>query len=154
MVTDSVPTNRQRIYELVQNASKMDSEVEVREVPFEKGEEIKVFGKKLYSHMIGFYMSHRMEMINELRDLNKFAKRKEKIFLPAICLEQVGLSGPLVHPESEGCWESAWRRIHQSALQSDQQPNMVSSTAGSILANVTVFEFFKKVTGIAGFKSE
>ena len=36
MVTDSVPTNRLRINELVQNANKTDSEVEVEEVPFEK----------------------------------------------------------------------------------------------------------------------
>ena len=62
----------------------------------------------------------------------------------------MGLAGPLVHPESEGCWESAWRRIHQSTLQEDRQPQAFSSTAGSILANVTVFEFFKKATGIAG----
>ena len=77
-------------------------------------------------------------------------QRGREVFLPAICLEQVGLSGPFVHPESDGCWESAWRRLHQSAIQSDQKPNMVSSTTGAILANVIVFEFFKKVTGIAG----
>ena len=62
----------------------------------------------------------------------------------------MGLAGPLVHPESEGCWESAWRRIHQSTLQEDRQPQSYSSTAGAILANITVFEFFKKATGIAG----
>ena len=88
--------------------------------------------------------------VNELRDLNMVCKEERKSFLPAICLEQVGLSGPLVHPESDGCWESAWRRIHQSTIQSDQKPNMVSSTTGAILANVIVFEFFKKATGIAG----
>ena len=30
------------------------------------------------------------------------------------------------------------------------EPNMVSSTTGAILANVIVFELFKKVAGIAG----
>src|SRR3954453_7666167 len=38
IVTESIPTNRLRINELVQNAQKDDSEVEVKEVPFEKGE--------------------------------------------------------------------------------------------------------------------
>ena len=38
LVTESIPTNRHRIYELVQNAREIDSEVEVKEVPFEKGE--------------------------------------------------------------------------------------------------------------------
>ena len=100
--------------------------------------------------MIAFYMSSQDGNINELRDLNNVCKEEGKIFLPAICLEQVGLSGPVIHPESDGCWESAWRRLHQSAIQSDQKPNMVSSTTGALLANVIVFEFFKKVTGIAG----
>ena len=88
--------------------------------------------------------------VNELRNLNLVCKEERKAFLPAICLDQVGLAGPLVHPESEGCWESAWRRIHQSTLQEDRQLQTYSSTAGSILANITVFEFFKKATGIAG----
>ena len=61
----------------------------------------------------------------------------------------MGLAGPLFHPESEGCWESAWRRIHQSALHIEQQAQPFSSTAGSILANVAVFELFKNATGIA-----
>ena len=61
MVTDSIPTNRLRLNELVQNAKKTDSDVEVKEVQFEKGEE-EAFGKKLCSPMIGFYMSRRMEM--------------------------------------------------------------------------------------------
>ena len=88
--------------------------------------------------------------VNELRNLNMVCKEQRKVFLPAICLDQAGLAGPLVHPESDRCWESAWRRIHQSTLQEDRQLQAYSSTAGSILANITVFEFFKKATGIAG----
>ncbi len=64
-------------------------------------------------------------------------------------MQQVGLSGPLLHPESEGCWESAWRRIHRSALHIEQRSQPFSSTTGSILANVAVFEMFKNAVGIA-----
>ena len=149
LVTESIPTNVQRVYELVENARKMDSEVEVKEVPFEKGEH-----KSSWKHAISpydyiLYVSEDGN-INELKDLNFVCKREGKVFLPAICLDQVGLSGPFVHPEWDGCWESAWRRLHQSAIGSDQKPNIVSSTTGAILANVIVFELFKKVTGIAG----
>ena len=87
--------------------------------------------------------------VNELRNLNFVCKEERKSFIPAICLQQVGLSGPLFHPESEGCWESAWRRIHRSALHIEQQAQPFSSTTGSILANVAVFELFKNATGIA-----
>ena len=149
LVTESIPTNRHRIYELIQNARKMDSEVEVREVPFEKGGHKSYWNQVVRSYDCILYVTQDGNE-NELRDLNNVCKEEGKIFLPAICLEQVGLSGPVIHPEWDGCWESAWRRLHQSAIQSDQKPNMVSSTTGALLANVIVFEFFKKVTGIAG----
>ena len=149
MVTESIPTNRLRINELVQNANKADSEVEVKEVPFEKGEDRSFWQEAIQPYDWILYVSQDGN-VNELRNLNLVCKEERKTFLPAICLDQVGLAGPLVHPESDGCWESAWRRIHQSALQEDRQLQTYSSTAGSILANITVFEFFKKATGIAG----
>jgi putative thiazole-containing bacteriocin maturation protein len=149
MVTDTVPTNLSRINELVHNANKDDFEVEVEQVPFEKGEMRSFWQEAVKPYDWILYVSEDGN-VNEIRDLNQVCKEERKAFLPAICLEQVGLAGPLVHPESEGCWESAWRRIHQSSLQLDQKLQSFSSTAGSILANVTVFEFFKKATGIAG----
>jgi putative thiazole-containing bacteriocin maturation protein len=147
MVTDSEPTNRLRINELIHNANKADSEVEVEQVPFEKGEERIFWHEAVQPYDWILYVSRD---VKELRNLNMVCKEQKKAFLPAICLDQVGLAGPLVHPESDGCWESAWRRIHQSSLQLDRQLQSFSTTAGAILANVTVFEFFKKATGIAG----
>lgn len=150
MVTDSVPTNRLRINELVKNANKADSEVEVKEIPFEKGEGKNFWREAVQPYDWILYVSQN-ENIKELRDINLVCKEEKKAFLPALYLEKVGLAGPLVHPESEeGCWESAWRRIHQSTLQEDRQLQAYSSTAGSILANIMVFEFFKKATEIAG----
>ena len=58
----------QRIYELVQNARKIDSEVEVREVPLEKGE-LKSFWKqavRAYDYIL--YVSQDGN-VNELKDL-------------------------------------------------------------------------------------
>lgn len=147
IVTESIPTNRHRIHELVQNAHKIDTEVEVREFPFEKGEHSSFWKHAIRPYDWVLYVSQDGN-VNELRNLNVVCKEERKFFLPAICLDQVGLSGPLVDPESDGCWESAWRRLHQSAIQIDQRPNVLSSTTGSILANVIAFEFFKMVSGI------
>ncbi|MFK9094918.1 putative thiazole-containing bacteriocin maturation protein [Bacillus salipaludis] len=149
MLTDSVPTNQLRINELVRNAYNVDSEVEVEQVPFEKRDGRSFWQEALHPYDWILYVSQDGN-VKELRNLNMVCKEQRKGFFPAICLEQVGLAGPLVHPESEGCWESAWRRTHQSSLQLDRQPQSFSTTAGAILANVTVFEFFKKATGIAG----
>lgn len=147
METDSVPTNRLRINELVKNANKDDSDVVVKEVTIKKGEGRTFWEEALQPYDWILYVSQDEE-IKELRDLNQVCKDQGKVFLPALCLDQVGLAGPLVHPESEGCWESAWRRFHQSTLQKDRQPQAYSSTAGAILANIIVFELFKKATGI------
>ncbi len=83
MVTDSVPTNRLRINELVKHAKRNDSEVEVKEIPFEKGE-----GKNFWQEAIQpfdwiFYVSQN-DQITELRNLNLVCKEEKKAFLPAI----------------------------------------------------------------------
>ncbi|MFA9458122.1 putative thiazole-containing bacteriocin maturation protein [Halalkalibacter sp. AB-rgal2] len=148
MLSQSMPTNRHRIHELVQHAQKDDSEVEVKEVPFEKGQYRSILKKAVHPYDCVLYVSQDGN-VNEIRNLNIVCKEERKVFLPAICIEQVGLAGPFVHPESDGCWESAWRRLHQPVVQTGQQSNNFSPTAGSILANVLVFEFFKKAVGIA-----
>ncbi|MFJ5623999.1 putative thiazole-containing bacteriocin maturation protein [Peribacillus loiseleuriae] len=149
MVTDSVSTNLLRINELVHNANKADSEVEVEQVPFEKRENRGFLQESVQPYDWILYVSQDGN-VKELRNLNMVCKEQRKVFLPAIYLDQMGLAGPLVHPESDGCWESAWRRIHQSTLQGDRKNQAYSSTAGAILANIIVFEFFKKATGITG----
>lgn len=152
LVTESIPTNRPRIYEIVQKAHDVDSEVEVKEVKLEKGNHERLWKQAVEPYEWVLYVSQDGN-INELRNLNVICKEIGKGFLPAVCLGQVGLSGPVVHPESDGCWESAWRRLHQSAVQIDQKPNNYSSVSGAILANCLVFEFFKKAAGIGETQS-
>lgn len=149
MITDSNLTNQQRIIELVEKAKMTDPEVEVDLVPFPKEEGINFWRESVKPYDWVLYMSQDGN-IKELRDLNLVCKEEKKAFIPAVCLEQVGLAGPLVHPETDGCWESAWKRLHHTVIKKNQQPQTFSSIAGSLLANVSVFEFFKKVTGVAG----
>ncbi|MFJ7975680.1 putative thiazole-containing bacteriocin maturation protein [Peribacillus sp. NPDC096379] len=149
MVTDSESTNLVRINELVHNANKADSEIEVEQVPFEQREGRGFLQEAVQPYDWILYVSQDGN-VKELMNLNMVCKEQSKGFLPAICLDQVGLAGPLVNPESDGCWESAWRRIHQSALQEDRKNQAYSSTSGAILANIIVFEFFKNTTGITG----
>ncbi|KGM44764.1 putative thiazole-containing bacteriocin maturation protein [Neobacillus niacini] len=145
LIKDSVQTNRRRLMDLVEHVRKTDGEVEIEEVLRNNQstwqEMIKPFDYILYVA--------QKDDVEELRLLHRVSKEEKKVFLPAICLEQAGLAGPLVHPDSEGCWESAWRRIHQSALYKDQPSSEFSSTAGAMLANVIVFELFKNITGVS-----
>jgi putative thiazole-containing bacteriocin maturation protein len=153
MITDTVPTNRVRLSELARNARKVDAEVEIVEIPFPKTTG-KIFWKEVVQPFDWILYVSEDGNIKQVRDLNQVCKEEKKTFLPALCLEHVGLSGPLVHPESDGCWESAWRRIHQTAVRVNGDDQPFSSTVGAILANVTVFEFFKKASGIEGFNQD
>jgi putative thiazole-containing bacteriocin maturation protein len=144
LITESVTTNRRRLIELEEHARKTDHEVRVKEITFKnKGrsswqEIIKPFDSVLYVSGEGD--------VEELRALHSFCRKEKKMFLPAISLKNVGFAGPLVHPDSKGCWESAWRRIHQTSLSKKEQLEARSSVAEAMLANIIAFELFKQVS--------
>ncbi len=145
LVMDTDQTNRRRLNELVAGARKTDDEVEIGELTQYKERDWQEVLKP-FDYIL--YVSEKAD-VEELRLLHKVCRDEKKVFLPAICLEQIGLAGPIVHPHSEGCWESAWRRIHHTALTNDQSFSVYSPTAGSMLANVIVFELYKHVTGVS-----
>jgi putative thiazole-containing bacteriocin maturation protein len=144
LITDSVPTNRQRLIELEEHGRQTDHEISVKEITLKNGqgnswrEIVQPFHSILYVSGEG--------NVEELRALHSLCRIEKKLFLPAISLKKVGFAGPLVHPDSKGCWESAWRRIHQTALGNDMQMDDRSSVAEAMLANVIVFELFKQVS--------
>lgn len=147
-ITDSIQTDRKRIKEIVEHARKTDSEVEVEELVFQKNshsswrEIIQPFECILFVSQEG--------NIEKLRDLHSLCKQENKMFIPAICLQNVGLAGPVVFPNSDVEWESAWHRVHQSVIGDDQQFVSFSSTSGAMLSNVLVFELFKETTKVSG----
>jgi putative thiazole-containing bacteriocin maturation protein len=146
LITDSESTNSQRLMELVEHSRKTDIEVAIEKVSLQKDGEhcwreiVQPFDSILYVSQNGD--------IEELRFLHKVCREEKKVFLPAICHQQVGIAGPLVHPDSNSYWESAWRRIHRSALSKEQQFTAFSATAGAMLANVITFELFKEITEV------
>lgn len=146
LITDSVSTNRQRLMEIVAHARETDIEVAVEEVSLQ--EEGEHFWREIVQPFDSIlYVSQEGDM-EELRVLQKVCREEKKVFLPAICQQRMGLSGPLVHPDSKGCWGSAWRRIHRAVLSKEQQFSAFSATAGAMLANVITFELFKEITGV------
>lgn len=146
LITDSLPTNRQRLMELVAHARKADSEVEVEEARLQE-EGVGAWREIVQPFDSILYVSQEGE-VEELRVLHSVCREEKKMLLPSICLQHVGLAGPLVHPDSKACWESAWRRMHQSELSKDRQFPAFSYIAGAMLANVIVFELFKEITRV------
>jgi putative thiazole-containing bacteriocin maturation protein len=145
LVFGSEPTDRQRMLKLAAHARKTDPEVSIEEVTLQK-KGLSSWRKAVRPFDSILFVSQEGD-IEELRVLHAVCREERKVFLPAVCLQQVGLAGPIVHPDSEGCWESAFRNIHESAIYKDPQLHTFSSTAGAMLANVIVFELLKKITG-------
>ncbi|WP_461610905.1 putative thiazole-containing bacteriocin maturation protein [Cytobacillus kochii] len=141
MMTEAVPTDHEVINEIVNHAKKDDPTVKVKEIPYGKNwrEVVQSFDWILYVSQNGD--------IDEVKEINQVCKEEKKAFLPALYLKQVGMAGPVVDSETEGCWESAWRRMHEAILEQERKQQPYSSTAGALLANIIVFEFFKQVTG-------
>ncbi|MBM7702923.1 putative thiazole-containing bacteriocin maturation protein [Metabacillus iocasae] len=146
LLTDEVPTNRRRLEELVVHACKTDSDVAVEEITL-KEESEQSWREVVQSFDCILYVSQKGNL-EELRALHKICREENKQLLPAIFLNSVGMAGPLVHPDSKGCWESAWRSIHQSVFCDDEQLSDFTPIAGAMLANVIVFELFKSITGV------
>ncbi|WP_028550281.1 putative thiazole-containing bacteriocin maturation protein [Paenibacillus sp. UNC451MF] len=145
LITESEPTNRERLAELADQARLSDPDVVLKEINKRKEgadgwrDAVQPYQAILYVSQVGD--------LEEFRLLHAVCKAEKKVLLPAMCLHQTGMAGPVVHPEYEGCWESAWRRVHQTAVHKNPEQHSFSTTAGSMLANVIVFELFKKVTG-------
>lgn len=146
LITDSVQTNKRRLKELIAHAQKTDPEVAIEEIFLQK-EKRNSLKDAVQPFQAILYISQGAD-IEELKTLHAICKEEKKIFIPAISMQGVGLAGPLVHPENDACWESAWRRLHKSAFSKTSEEHTFSSTTEAMLANVIVFELFKKVTDI------
>ncbi|MDR6224023.1 putative thiazole-containing bacteriocin maturation protein [Desmospora profundinema] len=145
LATDGMETHRQRLEELEAHARQTDPEVALEEFTLQK--KGGSWRAAVQPYDVILYVSQEGD-VEEFRVIHAVCREEKKVFIPAMCLQQAGMAGPLVHPDSGGCWESAWRRIHGSALWKDPQLHAFSSTAGAVLANVIVFEWFKKATGV------
>ncbi|MGE7879461.1 putative thiazole-containing bacteriocin maturation protein [Peribacillus muralis] len=152
LITDTVQTNRKRLMEIVAHARRIDDEVAMEEIVPEKEasitwqEIVRPFDSVLYVSQDG--------NIDELRELHSVCRQEGKVLFPAVIINQVGMAGPLVSPQSKGCWESAWHRLHRTILDGNQASGIYSSTAGAMLANVMVFEWFKETTGVTAAEQD
>ncbi|WP_135555306.1 putative thiazole-containing bacteriocin maturation protein [Paenibacillus cymbidii] len=140
-------TGKERLAKLAENARRTDPAAAMEEIVLQR-RGISGWLAAIQPFDAILYVSEDGNM-EELRVLDAACKEAGKVLLPALCRQQAGLAGPLVQRKDGGGWESAWRRIHQTALQKDPERHAFSSTAGAMLANVVVFECLKWFAGVA-----
>ncbi|MEV5029563.1 putative thiazole-containing bacteriocin maturation protein [Paenibacillus sp. LPE1-1-1.1] len=146
-ITNPETTNRKRISELAEHARRSDQEVKVDEIAFPPNGNVDWRTAVQPFDAVLFVSDEGGEP--ELRVLQQICKEENKVLLPAMMLKKAGIAGPLIHPDSEGGWESARRRLHRQAIDKDPRHHVVSATAEAMLANVIVFEWLKTVTEVA-----
>ncbi|PFX61597.1 putative thiazole-containing bacteriocin maturation protein [Bacillus wiedmannii] len=149
LITNSTPTDAKRLEELVANFQQTDQEVTVEKLITPQKAGMSFWREAVQPFDSILYVAQAND-VEELRILNTVCRQEKKVLLPAL-LQHIGLVGPLVHPESEGCWESAWRSIHQYLFSKESKFNTCSFTVSAMLTNVMVFELFKKITGLTEF---
>ncbi|MFY4776540.1 putative thiazole-containing bacteriocin maturation protein [Metabacillus sp. RGM 3146] len=138
VITDSVPTDRRRMSEVVYEAGRYDAETAVEELTFEDWRSaVQPFDAILYVSEEG--------NTEGLKALHEICREEGKILIPALFLAQSGMAGPILYPGREGDLESALRTLH--AAKGNIEASR-SSTASAMLANLIVFEWLKEVTGV------
>lgn len=141
LVTDRAETNYARIQELIERAHEVDDNVLIQEIDT-------TIDRPLHEVFEPFdwilYVSQDGD-IEGLRAVHTICKELGKNFIPAICLANFGLAGPVVTANHEECWESIWHRLHETTLQNENSPDSFSSITPAMLANIIVFELFKHV---------
>ncbi|MDB4866103.1 MAG: bacteriocin maturation protein [Cohnella sp.] len=138
-------SHRMRVAELAAHARQSDPDVMVEEIGVPHQEDIP-WREVIAPYEWILYVSEEWD-IGHLRALHAACRASQKTLFPAVFVRQTGMAGPLVSPDSDTCWESAWRRLHQAAITLDPQLHSVSSTAQAMLSNVIAFDLFKTVTG-------
>ncbi|TVY07755.1 putative thiazole-containing bacteriocin maturation protein [Paenibacillus cremeus] len=143
LLTGEAPTNRDRLKALEAHAQVHDPRVYIKELGFSGAG---AWHKAIQPYDSVLYVSQEGNL-DELRAIEAACREANKRFIPSVVAHQTGVAGPLVQPDGEQAWDSAWRRIHETAVRKDPQLHSFSSTAGALLANGIVFELFKSVTG-------
>ncbi|EJL30725.1 putative thiazole-containing bacteriocin maturation protein [Brevibacillus sp. BC25] len=145
-ITNEASTNRERLEAIIEHSRRKDPHVKLDELKPTSWEgadwsaTIEPFAGILYTSA----------NVNEgeVGVIQSACREREKVFVPALFVQQKGMVGPLIHPQSEACFESAWRRLHRQALCADPEQHPYSMTAAAMLANIAVFEWFKYVSGV------
>lgn len=92
------------------------------------------------------YVSQRGN-VEKLQELQCACIVKKKLMLPAVIIREMGMVGPLLHPNGDGRWESAWRGLHSSVFLQEQELQGFPARAVDVLSNLIVNEYGKVIRG-------
>ncbi|WP_438351778.1 hypothetical protein ACP8HI_10550 [Paenibacillus sp. FA6] len=144
-VTNKEPTDTGKLTELCEHTLSSETETTLNMIAAEGDDELN-WRAIVRPFQFILYVSEHGEL-EELRSVQRACIAERKQMLPAIAIRGMGMAGPLLHPDGDGHWESAWLRIHSSVFPKKQTPEIFSTAAAGILSNLVVHECHKAITG-------
>ncbi|TDF98015.1 hypothetical protein [Paenibacillus piri] len=144
-VTNKQPTDAGEFKKLLEQALPGDPEASL-DILVTTGDGKENWEAIVRSFSFILYVSQHGDL-EELQKLQAACIAEKKPLLPAMGLRGLGIAGPLIHPDSDGRWESAWRRVHSSVFPNDRGTQALSEIAASVLSNLIVYEWNKVVSG-------
>lgn len=145
LISDSSVTNKERLAKLISYARHKNDEFTANEIPHVSLDK-ESLGKLICDYDAVLYVSEGKT--EEMRTIQQVCNQEKKLFAPAIFLQNAGFAGPIISPESEATWESAWRSVHSTVFEGGNDSVPPSQVAGALLANVLVFELLKVRAGV------
>lgn len=141
-VTNKAPTDMEKLTELYEHTRSIKNEITLIAA---EGDEDLNWRAIVRPFQFILYVSEHGEL-EELRSVQQACIAERKQMLPAIAIKGMGMAGPLLHPDGDGHWESAWLRLHSSVFPQKQTPEVLSTAAAGVLSSLIVHEWHKAIT--------
>lgn len=167
LTTDECATDQRRHEEYLHLYNQQGSRQELLEVKSPCWQEEAEVAAAIQAFDVIIFASDR-PMLARARMLTKLCRVQQKIFIPAVIVDNYAWIGPLLHPETRGCWECSWLRLQAhlaepraqfSAYSLQDQPAVLPSRfiampTAAIIANELSFEIFKYLSGVGALETE
>ncbi|WMT39669.1 hypothetical protein RE628_20010 [Paenibacillus sp. D2_2] len=144
-VTNKEPTDMGKLTELYEHTQSSETETRLNMIAA-KEDEMLDWRSIVRPFQFILYVSEHGEL-EELRSVQHACIAERKQMLPAIAIRGMGMAGPLLYPDGDGYWESAWLRIHSSVFPETQTSEVFSTATAGILSNLIVHEWHEAITG-------
>lgn len=140
-ISDMEATDTAKLTQLRDNARRVNLEVSLKILAAVENEEPD--WRRIIGPFQFIIYAAETDDWGELRQLQEACIAERRPMLPVVAAHGLGWIGPLAEPGGSGSWESAWRRIHATAVPKSREQERLSSTAAAVLTNVVVHQWQK-----------
>ncbi|PWW00965.1 putative thiazole-containing bacteriocin maturation protein [Paenibacillus cellulosilyticus] len=145
LVTNTQPTDIEELKTALEQTLLSDSEAVLNILEAAKDNEVD-WEAAVRPYFFIAYVAQQGDL-EELQKLQVACLAQKKLLLSAMILRGRGMVGPLLDPEGDGRFASAWRRVHSTVFPENWESQPFSAAASTLLSNLIVNEWHKRLGG-------